>query len=97
MWEDISFVPAFDGDKMEAWRDYAYYGGMPRILMEKDDQAKTASGCLLSTDRSEAKTPCVSIINNAKGLLTPASYYENRLSCRERIREIGMRMPLCVR
>ena len=36
------FVPAFDGDKMEAWRDYAYYGGMPRILMEKDDQAKTA-------------------------------------------------------
>lgn len=36
------FVPAFDGDKMEAWRDYTYYGGMPRILMEKDDQAKTA-------------------------------------------------------
>ena len=27
---------------MEAWRDYTYYGGMPRILMEKDDQAKTA-------------------------------------------------------
>ena len=36
------FVPAFDGDKMEAWRDYTYYGGVPRILMEKDDQAKTA-------------------------------------------------------
>ncbi|MBP1584605.1 MAG: ATP-binding protein, partial [Lachnospiraceae bacterium] len=36
------FVPAFDGDKMEAWKDYTYYGGMPRILMEKDDQAKTA-------------------------------------------------------
>ena len=36
------FVPAFDGDKMEASRDYTYYGGMPRILMEKDDQAKTA-------------------------------------------------------
>ncbi|MCR5001901.1 MAG: ATP-binding protein, partial [Lachnospiraceae bacterium] len=36
------FVPAFDGDKMEAWRDYTYYGGMPHILMEKDDQAKTA-------------------------------------------------------
>lgn len=36
------FVPAFYGDKMEAWRDYTYYGGMPRILMEKDDQAKTA-------------------------------------------------------
>ena len=36
------FVPAFDGDKMKAWRDYTYYGGMPRILMEKDNQAKTA-------------------------------------------------------
>ena len=36
------FVPAFSGDRMEAWRDYTYYGGMPRILMEKDDQAKTA-------------------------------------------------------
>ena len=36
------FVPAFSGDRMEAWRDYTYYGGMPHILMEKDDRAKTA-------------------------------------------------------
>lgn len=36
------FVPAFDGDKMDAWRDYTYYGGMPRILSERDDQAKSA-------------------------------------------------------
>jgi len=36
------FVPAFDGDKMDAWRSYTYYGGMPRILSEKDDQAKSA-------------------------------------------------------
>ena len=36
------FVPAYSGDKMEAWREYTYYGGMPRILSEKDDQAKSA-------------------------------------------------------
>ena len=36
------FVPAFGGDKMDAWREYTYYGGMPRILSERDDQAKSA-------------------------------------------------------
>ena len=36
------FVPAYSGDKMDAWREYTYYGGMPRILSEKNDQAKSA-------------------------------------------------------
>ncbi|MCR4990657.1 MAG: ATP-binding protein [Lachnospiraceae bacterium] len=36
------FLPAFGGDKMEAWKNYTNYGGMPRILLEKDDQAKSA-------------------------------------------------------
>ena len=36
------FVPAYSGDKMEAWREYTYYGGMPRILSEKDDHSKSA-------------------------------------------------------
>ena len=36
------FVPAYSGDKMEAWREYTYYGGMPHILSEKGDQAKSA-------------------------------------------------------
>ncbi|MEE3460486.1 MAG: AAA family ATPase, partial [Lachnospiraceae bacterium] len=36
------FVPAFQGDKADAWKAYSYYGGMPHILFENDDQAKSA-------------------------------------------------------
>ncbi|MBQ7501814.1 ATP-binding protein [bacterium] len=36
------FFPAFGGDRPEAWREYSYYGGMPHILSEKGDEAKSS-------------------------------------------------------
>ena len=35
------FCSAFEGDRRDAWREYSYYGGMPHILSEKDDLAKS--------------------------------------------------------
>ena len=36
------FFHAKKWDKSDAWREYTYYGGMPRILSEKDDPAKSS-------------------------------------------------------
>ncbi len=35
------FVPAFEGNRLDAWREYTLYGGMPHILSERDDQSKS--------------------------------------------------------
>lgn len=34
------YYPASGKDKNEAWKDYLYYGGLPHILMEPDDESK---------------------------------------------------------
>jgi predicted AAA+ superfamily ATPase len=34
------FASAFPGDKMDAWREYMMYGGLPRILSSKTDEQK---------------------------------------------------------
>lgn len=36
------FAAAYPGDKYEAWREYAFYGGLPHILAEKTDDARSA-------------------------------------------------------
>ena len=36
------FYSAIGGDKQEAFKQYAYYGGMPLVLMQKDDGEKSA-------------------------------------------------------
>ena len=36
------FFHAKKWDKPDAWREYTYYGGMPHILSEKDDLAKSS-------------------------------------------------------
>lgn len=36
------YFPAHGGSKEEAWQDYAYYGGLPRILEEKTDEGKAS-------------------------------------------------------
>lgn len=35
------FYPASGKDKADAWQEYLYYGGLPHILSEPDDEAKT--------------------------------------------------------
>lgn len=35
------FYPASGKDKADAWLEYLYYGGLPHILSEPDDEAKT--------------------------------------------------------
>lgn len=35
------YFPASGKDKSEAWNDYLYYGGLPHILAEPDDEAKS--------------------------------------------------------
>ena len=35
------FLTAYNGNKYDAWRDYSYYGGLPHILEEKSDEAKS--------------------------------------------------------
>ncbi|MCQ2546263.1 MAG: ATP-binding protein [Clostridia bacterium] len=35
------YYPASGKDKMDAWNDYLYYGGLPHILSEKDSEAKS--------------------------------------------------------
>ena len=35
------YYPASGKDKMDAWNDYLYYGGLPHILAEKDGEAKS--------------------------------------------------------
>lgn len=35
------FYPASRKDKADAWLEYLYYGGLPHILSEPDDEAKT--------------------------------------------------------
>lgn len=35
------YYAAFGGDKADAWREYSYYGGLPHILAERDEQAKS--------------------------------------------------------
>ncbi len=35
------YVPAFNGDKLEAWNEYVLYGGMPLILSKKTDEEKS--------------------------------------------------------
>lgn len=34
------YYPASGQEKSDAWRDYLYYGGLPHILAEKDNEAK---------------------------------------------------------
>lgn len=36
------YYPASGKDKHEAWTDYLYYGGLPHILAEPDDESKSA-------------------------------------------------------
>lgn len=36
------FYPASGKDKVDAWNDYLYYGGLPHILSERDDVSKSA-------------------------------------------------------
>lgn len=36
------YFPAHGGSKEEAWRDYAYYGGLPHILEENTDEDKVS-------------------------------------------------------
>ena len=36
------YLPASGKDKSDAWQDYMYYGGLPHVLAEPDDQSKTA-------------------------------------------------------
>lgn len=35
------FYPASGKDKADAWQEYLYYGGLPHILSEPDDEAKS--------------------------------------------------------
>lgn len=35
------YYPASGKDKPDAWRDYLYFGGLPHILAETDDEAKS--------------------------------------------------------
>ena len=36
------YLPAAGKDKFDAWQDYMYYGGLPHVLAEPDDQSKAA-------------------------------------------------------
>jgi len=36
------YLPASKKDKFDAWQDYMYYGGLPHVLAEPDDQSKSA-------------------------------------------------------
>ena len=36
------YLPASGKDKLDAWEDYIYYGGLPHILAEPDEQSKVA-------------------------------------------------------
>ena len=35
------YYPASGKEKIDAWNDYLYYGGLPHILLEKDEEAKS--------------------------------------------------------
>ena len=35
------YYPASGKEKIDAWNDYLYYGGLPHILFEKDEEAKS--------------------------------------------------------
>ena len=36
------FYPVFRKDKVDAWNEYLYYGGLPHILSEADNASKCA-------------------------------------------------------
>ena len=36
------YFPASGKDKQDSWKDYLYYGGLPHILSEPDDEAKSS-------------------------------------------------------